>query len=374
MTRGPCPPAQVRPGQVAAVYCATMTRYAAGLFALAALVAAGGAASLIAVDAQTAQPGPSAPHPPRCAAARWGVRRRAHAARLGRGRARRTYCRRRARRVRHQRPPERARSRLAGLTLMPGHDRGALAPAAPSLQRDDVERPGADASRWPIAWRAPSITRERTLMAGFTTVRDLGTEGAGLRRRGTEARRSTRASIPGPRMLVAGPAMVATGSYGPKGFALGVHACRRAPRKPTGSKASRAWRAIRSATAWTSIKIYADYRWGPNGETRPTFTLSEITAHRRGGEEQRAAGGGTCLHARGHAPRDRRRRGDDRARRRGHARDLETDGREGRGLLPDDRRPRCDRPVRRLEEGRAARAGTPGQRSATPSRPRSPRA
>jgi imidazolonepropionase-like amidohydrolase len=25
------------------------------------------------------------------------------------------------------------------------------------------------------------------------------------------------------------------------------------------------------------IKIYADYRWGPNGESRPTFTIDEIT-------------------------------------------------------------------------------------------------
>ena len=24
------------------------------------------------------------------------------------------------------------------------------------------------------------------------------------------------------------------------------------------------------------IKVYADYRWGPNGETRPTFTIDEL--------------------------------------------------------------------------------------------------
>ena len=61
---------------------------------------------------------------------------------------------------------------------------------------------------------APSITRA-TLMAGITTVRDLGTEGAayadvGLRQAINEG------IIPGPRMLVAEPAMVVTGSYAPK--------------------------------------------------------------------------------------------------------------------------------------------------------------
>jgi len=76
-------------------------------------------------------------------------------------------------------------------------------------------------------------------------------------------------------MLVAGRALVATGSYGPKGFhpdfdvplgaepADGVDAIIRATRDQIGRGAD-----------W--IKIYADYRWGPNGEAMPTYSLNEI--------------------------------------------------------------------------------------------------
>ena len=83
------------------------------------------------------------------------------------------------------------------------------------------------------------------------------------------------------------------------------------------------------------IKIYADYRWGPNGETRPGFTLEEIAAHRRGRQQQRPAGRRARVVAGGHAARDHGRRRDHRAWRRRHARDLEADGREERRVLSD---------------------------------------
>ena len=88
-------------------------------------------------------------------------------------------------------------------------------------------------AREPLAYRvARAVNHARdTLMAGFTTVRDLGTEGAGYADVGLK-RAIEEGIIPGPRMLVAGPAMVATGSYGPKGFAPDGR-CRRAPRKST---------------------------------------------------------------------------------------------------------------------------------------------
>jgi len=113
-----------------------------------------------------------------------------------------------------------------------------------------------------------------TLMAGFTTVRDLGSEGAGYADVGLKEA-ITKGVIPGPRMLVAGPAIVATGSYGPKGFspewpvhlgaevADGVDGITRVTRDQIGKGAD-------------FIKIYADYRWGPNGEAMPTFTEEEI--------------------------------------------------------------------------------------------------
>src|SRR6202035_525411 len=57
-----------------------------------------------------------------------------------------------------------------------------------------------------------------TLEAGFTTIRDLGTEGAGYS--DVELKQAVEQGIiPGPRMLVSTRAIVATGSYGPKGFA-----------------------------------------------------------------------------------------------------------------------------------------------------------
>jgi imidazolonepropionase-like amidohydrolase len=113
-----------------------------------------------------------------------------------------------------------------------------------------------------------------TLQAGFTTVRDLGSEGAGYADVGLKEA-IAKGVIPGPRMLVAGPAIVATGSYGPKGFspewpvhlgaevADGVDDIIRVTRDQIGKGAD-------------FIKVYADYRWGPNGEAMPTFTEEEL--------------------------------------------------------------------------------------------------
>ena len=60
-----------------------------------------------------------------------------------------------------------------------------------------------------------------TLMAGFTTVRDLGTEGAGFADVGLR-QAIDQGIVPGPRLIVATKAMVARGAYGPKGFEPGV--------------------------------------------------------------------------------------------------------------------------------------------------------
>jgi imidazolonepropionase-like amidohydrolase len=121
--------------------------------------------------------------------------------------------------------------------------------------------------------RATNHARE-TLMAGFTTARDLGTEGAGYADVGLK-QAIDQGIIPGPRLLVVTRAIVATGSYGPRGFdprfavpqgaeeADGVDALTRVVRDQIGKGAD-----------W--VKIYADYRWGPGGEARPTFTIDEI--------------------------------------------------------------------------------------------------
>jgi imidazolonepropionase-like amidohydrolase len=117
-----------------------------------------------------------------------------------------------------------------------------------------------------------------TLFAGFTTFRDLGTEGAGYADVSIQ-RAINEGLIPGPRYFIATRAIVATASYGPgpRGFrpdidlpggaqeASGIDACVAAVREQAGRGAD-----------W--IKIYADYRWGPGGKTQPTFTEDELKA------------------------------------------------------------------------------------------------
>ena len=161
---------------------------------------------------------------------------------------------------------------LTGTTLMPGmiegHSHLLLHPYNETAWNDQVLRE-------PLALRVARATNHAraTLMAGITTVRDLGTEGAayadvGLRQAINEG------IIPGPRMLVAGPAMVVTGSYAPKGFAPEVTVPQGAEEADGLDGVVRVARG-QIAHGVDLIKIYADYRWGPNGETRPGFTLEE---------------------------------------------------------------------------------------------------
>ena len=113
-----------------------------------------------------------------------------------------------------------------------------------------------------------------TLMAGFTTVRDLGTEGAMYDDAGLK-KAIEKGLIPGPRMIIATKAIVAKGTYGPKsenpeidlpqGAAevAGIENMAEEVRTQIGKGAD-------------LIKIYADYRYGKNGEAKPTFSTEEI--------------------------------------------------------------------------------------------------
>lgn len=115
-----------------------------------------------------------------------------------------------------------------------------------------------------------------TLLAGFTTVRDLGTEGAGYADVGLKEA-INQGIIPGPRMIVTTKAMVVTGQYAPRGYAA-----ENMPVIPQGAeeadgpdKISFVVRdQIKHGADW--IKVYADYRWGPNGEAMPGFTQEEL--------------------------------------------------------------------------------------------------
>lgn len=115
-----------------------------------------------------------------------------------------------------------------------------------------------------------------TLHAGFTTVRDLGTEGcwyddAGLKQA------IEKGVVPGPRMLVATRAIVATGTYGVKSESADVEL-------PHGAAEADGiegvTREVRNQIGHGAdvVKLYADYRWGPNGHAEPTFTEAELHA------------------------------------------------------------------------------------------------
>jgi imidazolonepropionase-like amidohydrolase len=114
------------------------------------------------------------------------------------------------------------------------------------------------------------------LLAGFTTVRDLGTEGAGYADVGLK-QAINEGIIPGPRMVVTTKAIVVTGQYAPKGFAteyMGVIP-QGAEEADGPDRLSFVVRdQIKHGADW--IKVYADYRWGPNGEAMPGFTQDEL--------------------------------------------------------------------------------------------------
>jgi imidazolonepropionase-like amidohydrolase len=170
-------------------------------------------------------------------------------------------------------PPDAKVIDLAGMTLMPGlidaHSHVLLHPYSETVWNDQVAR---EALSLRVA-RATNHLRN-TLLAGFTTIRDLGTEGAGYADVGLK-QAVQQGIIPGPRMVVVTRAIVATGSYGPKGYASewtvpqgaeeadGVDGVTRVVREQIGKGAD-----------W--IKVYADYRWGSGGTAHPTFTLDEL--------------------------------------------------------------------------------------------------
>ncbi len=166
---------------------------------------------------------------------------------------------------------------LPGATVIPGlmdlHSHLFLHPYNETLWDDQVlkETPTYRTLR-------AAVQAKATLEAGFTTLRDLGTEGVGAA--DVPLRKAINDGlIPGPRLFVATKAIVATGSYGParKNYnpeaelpqgaqeASGVAEVVKAVREQAGAGAD-----------W--IKVYADYRVGPDGSTQPTFSIEELKA------------------------------------------------------------------------------------------------
>jgi imidazolonepropionase-like amidohydrolase len=161
---------------------------------------------------------------------------------------------------------------LAGTTLMPGmieaHSHVLLHPYN-ETSWDDQNAHESLALRVARA----TVHLQRTLMAGFTTIRDLGTEGAGYADVGLK-QAVEQGIIPGPRMIVVTRAIVATGSYGPKGFAA-EWTVPQGAEEASGNDVIRVVRdQIGHGADW--IKIYAGYRWGLNNQAAPTFSEDEI--------------------------------------------------------------------------------------------------
>lgn len=162
---------------------------------------------------------------------------------------------------------------LKGCTLLPGfiegHSHLFLHPYNETTWDDQVLKEARS-----LRTSRAVVHAKKTLMAGFTTVRDLGTEGAEFDDVGLK-QAIQQGIVPGPRMIIATKALIATGSYAPKGFSTDVSI-------PQGAEEADGHdpliRAVRNQIGKGAdvIKIYADYRWGLMGEARPTFLVDEI--------------------------------------------------------------------------------------------------
>ncbi len=167
---------------------------------------------------------------------------------------------------------------LPDATLLPGlmdlHSHLFLHPYNETAWNDQVLKE-------PVPYRTlrAGVQARATLLAGFTTLRDLGTEGAdyadvSLRRAIAEG------LVDGPRLFVATRAIVATGSYGPAPRGLRPDVCCTPQGAEEASGVAEVIRAVREQAGrgadW--IKVYADYRWGPDGSPQPTFSEEELRA------------------------------------------------------------------------------------------------
>ena len=180
---------------------------------------------------------------------------------------------------------------LPGATLLPGlvegHSHILLHAYNETTWNDQVTREG------PALRTARAVNHlKATLMAGFTTVRDLGTEGAGYG--DVELKQAVNQGIiPGPRVLASTRAIVATGSYAPKGFVLEWRVPQGAEEADGVDSLIRVVRdQIGHGADW--IKLYGDYRWGPTPGARPTFSLEEM---KLAVETARSAGVPVAVHS-----------------------------------------------------------------------------
>jgi imidazolonepropionase-like amidohydrolase len=164
---------------------------------------------------------------------------------------------------------------LPGTTLLPGliegHSHLFLHPYNEVSWNDQVLKE----SRAERVARAVNHARA-TLLAGFTTVRDLGTEGAAYDDAGLK-KAIDKGIVPGPRMIIATKAIVAKGTYGPN---LGNPDVEVRQGAAEGGGIEELTREVHDQIGKGAdlIKLYGDYRWGRDGEAAPTFSTEAIAA------------------------------------------------------------------------------------------------
>lgn len=161
---------------------------------------------------------------------------------------------------------------LPGTTLLPGlidaHSHLLLHPYNETTWDDQVLKE----SLGERVCRATNHAKAN-LLTGFTTMRDLGTEGAGNADVGIKAA-IEKGIIPGPRMLVTTRAIVATGSYAPRVFAPEWRLQQGADEADGETLRKVVREQIRAGADW--IKVYADTPHGPGPGSKPAFSLDEL--------------------------------------------------------------------------------------------------
>ena len=152
------------------------------------------------------------------------------------------------------------------------------------LQGEEPAEGGYDAQllKQPLAYRAAraTVAARRALEQGFTTIRDVETEGAGYGDVGIK-RAIEEGHIPGPRMFVSTRAISSTGGYNLEGYAPEITVPKGAQLIDGPVEARKAAREqLEHGADW--IKVYMTHRsWidaTGNLFSQPTLTVEELKA------------------------------------------------------------------------------------------------
>ncbi len=170
---------------------------------------------------------------------------------------------------------------LSHATVMPGlidaHTHIFLQGEVPAQGGYDIQL-----LKYPLAYRAAraTVAARRALEQGFTTLRDVETEGAGYGDVGIK-QAIEEGYIPGPRLFVVTRAISTTGGYPLEGYAPEIEVPKGAQLVDGPVEARKAARQqLEHGADW--LKVYMTHRsWiGNHGElvSQPTLTLEEIKA------------------------------------------------------------------------------------------------